>query len=354
MVTLDDNFAGGTGEWLECGGPDDDVVISTRIRLARNLRGHKMPWRFSKTESLNAEEAVKEGIRTASLDDGGHYWSITELSEVERRLLVERHLISPELAKSKRHRGVLFAQTEDLSIMTNEEDHLRIQGIKRGLQLDEAFKLALQVDASLERHLPYAVSSNWGYLTACPTNLGTGMRVSVMMHLPLLVQTEQIAKVHTAAARIGLVVRGFYGEGTRASGDFYQISNQVTLGRSESEIIQEVRNMVVKIVEWERGLRDLMMQQDRVSLEDRVWRSYGTLRFARKMNSEEAMQHLSSVRLGKNLSILNDISLQAINELFLFTQPAHLQVLRGAPTDPEARDSSRARFIREWLSTANP
>lgn len=347
---LDDRFAAGSGEWLAPGGPDNDVVISTRIRLARNIRGHKMPWRSSDSERRAVESTLKSGIVASEVIPGGAYWSIDDLSETERRLLVERHLISPELANGRGSRGVIFAKTENLSIMTNEEDHLRIQGIQCGLQLDETWRATNQVDSVLERRLPFAVSSRWGYLTACPTNVGTGLRVSVMVHLPVLVQTEQIKKVHTAASRVGLVVRGLYGEGTKASGDFYQISNQVTLGRDETQIIRDVRTMVLKIVEWERGLRKLVMQQDRVSIEDRAWRALGILRFARKISSEETMRHLSSVRLGLNLEILRDIGQGKINDLFLYTQPAHLQVLRGAPAKPEERDVSRARFIREWLA----
>ncbi len=347
---LDDRFSSGSGEWLGPNGPDNDVVISTRIRLARNIRGHKMPWRSNQCERQEVEAKLKSGIADSQIIPEGAYWSIDDLSETERRLLVERHLISPELAKGRGSRGVIFAPTENLSIMTNEEDHLRIQGIHRGLQLEETWRVTNQIDSVLESRLPFAVSSRWGYLTACPTNVGTGLRVSVMLHLPVLVHTDQIKKVHTAASRVGLVVRGLYGEGTKASGDFYQISNQVTLGRDEVQILRDVRTMVLKIIEWERGLRKLVMQQDRVTMEDRAWRALGTLQYARKMNSEETMQHLSSVRLGINLEILHDLGQERINDLFLYTQPAHLQVLRGAPSDPEERDISRARLIREWLA----
>lgn len=239
---------------------------------------------------------------------------------------------------------------ERVSIMVNEEDHLRIQTIRSGLALEACLAQANELDDQIESGMDYAYHPRFGYLTACPTNVGTGLRVSVMVHLPMLVQTEQIKKVHTAATRVGLVVRGLYGEGSKASGDFYQISNQVTLGRDEAQILRDVRTMVLKIVEWERGLRKLVMQQDRASLEDRSWRALGLLRYARKISSEETMRHLSSVRLGMNLEILHDLGRGRINDLFLYTQPAHLQVLRGAPAQPEERDVSRARFIREWLA----
>ena len=350
---IDEHFAAGAGEWLSPGGPDSDIVISTRIRLARNLRGHKMPWRLEPAERAETEALLRRGILDSEIVADGAYWRLDDLSETERTLLVERHLISPELAAGQGRRGVIFSKAEHVSIMTIEEDHLRIQVIRRGLQPEETFRHGNQIDSALEKNLPYAVHSRWGYLTACPTNVGTGMRVSVMAHLPMLVRTEQIKKVHTAAARVGLVVRGLYGEGTKASGDFYQISNQVTLGKSEDEIVREVRTMVLKIVEWERGLRKLLMQQDRMAIEDKIWRSYGILRFARKINSEETMQHLSSVRLGINLGILQDISQRAINELFLYTQPAHLQILRSAPPDLDERDVSRARFIRDWLASSS-
>ncbi|MCA9323117.1 MAG: protein arginine kinase [Planctomycetes bacterium] len=347
---MDDAFAARAGEWLAPGGPANDIVVSTRIRLARNLRGHKMPWRLAESERDALAHHLRERLSSTHAVPEATYWNIAQLSEVERLLLVERHLISRELAAGKGHRGVLFSPRESLSVMTLEEDHLRLQSIRCGLQLDVAWRELAQVDNEVERAVPYAVSSRFGYLTACPTNVGTGLRVSVMTHLPTLVQTRQIKKVKQATSKVGLVLRGLYGEGTKAYGDFYQISNQVTFGRSEEEILQQVQDMVGKIIDWERGVRSLLLERDRIGLEDRIWRAWGTLKMARRISSEDAMEQLSSVRLGVNTKVLGEVSLQTLNELFLFIQPAHLQILRQAPDEAAHRDAVRARFIREHLA----
>lgn len=350
-MKLNDSFSRSPGEWLSPDGPESDIVVSTRFRLARNIRGYHMPWNMTEEERSLLEVYLREKILGSGIIDDTNYWNVDDLDDHERQVLVERHLISHELAQSEGDRGVIVSNAESVSIMTNEEDHLRIQVLRRGFQIEDAWKLTNTIDSALENVVSYAFSPRWGYLTACPSNIGTGLRVSVMTHLPMLVQTGQIDKVQRASSRCGLVLRGLYGEGTKHFGDFYQISNQITLGRSEDEIVQNVRTMVSKIVEWERGVRSLLFQQNRMEIEDRVWRAYGQLRSARRISSEETLKHLSALRLGVNMNILNDVNIQAVNELLLFTQPGHLQILRGELPEPEERDRVRAKFIRDRLNT---
>jgi protein arginine kinase len=234
--------------------------------------------------------------------------------------------------------------------MVNEEDHLRIQAIRASLALEESFEAARAVDEALEQKLPYAVSSRYGYLTACPTNAGTGLRASVMLHLPALVHLKQVDKVFQAASRTGLAVRGFNGEGTPAMGDLYQISNQITLGKSEDEILASLKDLLPRLLEYEERCRQELATRGRVKLEDKVHRALALLRSARTISSEEAMQHLSSVRLGAVLGLLAGLDLQRIGELFVLAQPAHLQKLEGRPLEADERDQRRAAFLRARLA----
>ncbi len=348
---MSDRFLEIPGEWLTAGGPESDAVVSTRIRLARNIKGHQMPWCLSRDQKGELESALQKKIDEAGIIQKPTFRNIADLGDIQRQVLVERHLISSQLAEGAGPRGVAFSRQESLSIMTNEEDHLRIQVIRKGLQIDEAWQTISVVDAALEDELDYAFSSDHGYLTACPTNLGTGLRVSVMLHLPTLRETNQIDKVFRAAARVGLVARGLFGEGSRFDGDLFQVSNQVTLGRSEIEILNDVSRMVLKIIEWERGIRSLLVETDRMKVKDQIRESLGTLRNAHKISSHETMKHLSALRLGINLNLLSDLTLQTVNELFLFTQPAHIQLIRGENLEPDDRDRWRARLIRERLGT---
>jgi protein arginine kinase len=268
---------------------------------------------------------------------------------LDRQLLVERQLVSRDLANSEGPRGVAFAPNEITSLMVNEEDHVRMQVIRSGFALDDAWQEADRLDDKLEEKVPYAFSEELGYLTACPTNVGTGLRASVMLHLPALVLTKQIEKVFRALQKINLAVRGLYGEGSRASGDFYQISNQVTLGKSETQIINEIRDVIPQIIAYERQARQTLTRESRPILLDRVKRAYGTLQNAAMMTSEETMDLLSNVRLGVNLGLIDNINITEINELFIHTQPAHLQKLLGRELDSEERNSERARFLRDRL-----
>jgi len=244
---------------------------------------------------------------------------------------------------------VLFNRSEMLAVMVNEEDHLRIQAIRAGFQIREAFADIQWIDDQLDQDLKFAYSEEFGYLTACPTNVGTGMRASVMFHLPALVFTKQIDKVFASVTKINLAVRGFYGEGTQASGDFYQISNQVTLGVSEEDVLELLIRVVPKIVSYEREVREHLIAKDRLRLEDKIWRAYGVLQAARSISSEETMDLLSAVRLGVNLGLLGNVDISTVNELFILTQPAHLQRLEKRDLDPNERDATRAEFIRRQL-----
>lgn len=335
--------------WFRLMGPDADVAMSTRIRLARNVEGYPFPGFIADDARADLETKLKGWIGKAQVADDIQYQNLNSLPTLQRTLLVEKHIISRELANGSGDRGVTFGADELISVMTNEEDHLRIQVLRTGLKLAEAFETIRRIDQKLEKEIPYAYSEQFGYLTACPTNCGTGMRISVMLHLPALVLLNQIQKVFQAATKVGLTVRGFYGEGTNASGDFFQISNQHTLGRTEDESLAVVERIVTKIVEYERGVRKHLMESNRMLLEDKVWRSLGVLRYARKLTSEEAMELLSAVRLGVTMNLVPGLNIADVNELFVLTQPAHLQALKGRVLEAPERDVARANLVRDRL-----
>jgi protein arginine kinase len=338
-----------SGEWLRGTGQEGDVVISSRVRLARNL--HRFPFLTVAGNQIRSEieRFVRARLEDSRLPRRLNYWSLGHLTSIERTLLVERHLISKEHAQADGDRGVAVGADEAISIMVNEEDHLRLQVIRSGLQLDEAFEEIDKMDSALEGQLNFAFHSRFGYLTACPTNVGTGLRISVMMHLPAAVLSKQMDKVLQSLQRLNYTVRGFYGEGTSPLGDFYQVSNQVTLGKSERDIIAEMKRVVPEILKFERAWRIKLLEDEPRKLEDRVWRAYGVLKHARRITSEEATELLSALRLGCNLNLLKNMPPKLINELFIFTQPGHLQKLERKTLDADERDVVRADFIRRKL-----
>ncbi|HBP23808.1 MAG TPA: ATP--guanido phosphotransferase, partial [Planctomycetes bacterium] len=283
----------GLGEWLEGKGPESDIVMSTRIRLARNVVQFPFPGRIEEDRKAQLERYLRERLDEVDLAGNIGYQNLNEASDLDRQCLVERHLISRDHASSKGERGVVVESGGTLSIMVNEEDHLRLQVLRSGLQLDAAWDQVEAIDRQLESKLDYAFSPEFGYLTSCPTNVGTGMRVSVMLHLPALVMTKLIEKVFHAVNNVNLAVRGFYGEGTQALGDFYQISNQVTLGVSEADVLKAMAERVPQIIRYERNMREKLINENRIGLEDRVWRAVGLLERARLINSEETMSYLS-------------------------------------------------------------
>jgi protein arginine kinase len=339
-----------SGEWLRGSGAESDVVLSSRIRLARNVADLPFATRANENQRSETLALVRTALQGVKLGERTWFLDLASTPGLDTAFLVERHLISRELAVGKGPRGVAFGSDERMSVMVNEEDHVRLQAIRTGLALDEAWRAAVSLDHALEESIAWATSPDYGYLTACPTNVGTGLRASVMLHLPALVYGKQIDRVFQAAGKTGLAVRGYYGEGTMASGDFYQISNQVTLGVAEEDILRSVNRMVPNILEYEREVRQHLLSKRRVRLEDRVHRARAVLRSARAVTSEEAMELLSSVRMGVVLKILEAPDLDEVNELFVLSQPAHLQKLTGRELEADERDVERANLLRDRLA----
>jgi len=344
------DLAEAPGEWLKGTGPESDVVISSRIRLARNLVQFPFLSQATDEQKLRLLDIMRETLAAIELTSKLTFVDLPTADAVDRSLLVERHLISRELADGDWPRAVAFSDTETMSVMVNEEDHLRTQVLHSGLELSDTWHQVDKLDDALEDKLDFAFSAQLGYLTACPTNVGTGIRVSVMLHLPALVISREIEKVFQAVAKVNLAVRGLYGEGTQASGDFYQISNQRTLGKSEEQIISNIASVVPRVVEYEKIARSKLLAESRPTLEDRVWRAYGQLKTARTISSEETMHLLSAVRMGVNIGLITDLTINAVNQLFIHTQPAHLQELRGQALDPDERNVARADYIRTRLN----
>ncbi|MDR4497046.1 MAG: protein arginine kinase [Candidatus Scalindua sp.] len=338
-----------TGEWLRGTGKESDIVISSRIRLARNVTGFPFLSRANLRQRKEVEALLRETIAKSEITKELSYVNLTTATTVDKLLLVERHLISKEHAEGDGERGVAFGKTETISLMINEEDHLRIQVIRAGFELKNTWVVIDEIDNCLSEKLNFAFSSRFGYLTACPTNVGTGMRASVMLHLPALGMTKHIEKVFNAVGKLGLVVRGLYGEGTKVSGDLYQISNQFTLGKTESEILSIIESVIPRITSYERMARKALVLESKEQLEDRIWRSYGMLKTARMITSEEILQLLSQVRMGVNLGLINDIEMKTLNELFILTLPGHLQKLQGCELDSTQRNIIRASFVRKRL-----
>jgi len=339
------------GEWLRTGGPMSDVVISTRIRLARNLAGHNFLSRTATQQRRQIEQTLFQAISTSDFGKNTFYVDIDKSDTLDRQFLVERHLISRQHAEGEGSRGVAISNTETLALMINEEDHLRIQVLRRGLNLDDAWTEISRVDSALERVIEFAFHKQYGYVTACPTNCGTGLRVSVMLHLPALKLTNEIEKVFRAAKEMRLAVRGLHGEGTDALGDFFQISNQVTLGYSEEEIITGFRaDVIPSIVRYEQEARKVLTKSKSFALDDKIWRALGTLENARAISGDEALFLLSHLRMGVVLERIKHVDLDAISEMFLATQSAHLQKRRGEKLDGEQRSVVRAEYIRTRLN----
>jgi protein arginine kinase len=367
-------------EWFSGYGPLADVVISSRIRLARNLAGYKFLSRCSDSEREGILNKLKDIIMSLELGDEVFYISVDKEPEINRRFLVERHLISQHHAFSKGVRGVVIAKREFFTAMINEEDHLRIQILKPGCQLSGCLEQINRIDDFIEKKVEYAFSPRFGYLTACPTNLGTGIRISVMLHMPALKMTEHIQKFINAAKDLGLAVRGLFGEGTDASGDFYQLSNQTTLGVSEEQIIEKFEKQIIpEIVEYEITARKELLDKKKDILDDKILRATALLKNAHLISSQEALFLLSHLRLGVNMRDYMGVStpaieklcsmtgldsnlskklhkhpsIRTINRLFMLTLPAHLQINHGQSLEPNNRDVLRAQIIRQELGQKN-
>lgn len=323
---------------------NSDIVVSTRIRLARNLDKTPFP------NALKDTKAVTEKIKNAIL--GGNstlskdfdFISLDETPAIRRQEMAEEHLISPVMCEGK-GKSVLISKDKTMSIMLMEEDHIRLQVIQNGCALDEAFSLAGKVDDVIEENLTYAFDSDFGYLTACPTNTGTGMRASVMLHLPALTMTENIAKIISSAGNLGIEVRGLYGEGTKAYGNLYQLSNRTTLGHSEEITLEKLKNIVSQVVEMEKKARKALYENNGAALADKVYRSYGLLKYSRSISSGEAKSLLSDVMLGRSLGIISEEGKITPLECIVLTEPALL--CGGSELSPAERDRKRAEFIRD-------
>lgn len=348
-----DALARYSGQWMRGEGPDSDIVISTRVRLARNLADFPFIRRCSDEDRLSIERTVRARMEsfTDSHWKAAQYVDLEPLSEIDRQLLVERQLISREIAESDGSRAVAFDAAEGYSVMVNEEDHLRIQVMKSGLDIKNTWEQVNRIDDMLEEVILYAFHPRYGYLTACPTNVGTGLRVSVMLHLPALVITEQMDRVFRSMQRINVTVRGLYGEGSQYTGDFYQVSNQVTLGHTEADLLALVGDEVApKIIEYERKARAALLKNNRDDLHDEVSRAMGILSTARKISSEETMHHLSKIRLGISMGLIDQLDVKVINQLFLQSQSAHLQKLQGRILGTAERHARRASFLQHHLT----
>lgn len=336
-------------KWITDVGPDSDIAISSRIRLARNLSNIPFPHLLTESEANKIIEDVRNALLSSSaLSESAELYTMNSLSQDQRAMLAELHLISPELSTSEKG-AVIVNNDETISIMINEEDHLRIQTVFPGLQLENAHNLANKIDDLLEEKLDFAFDETLGYLTACPTNVGTGIRASVMLHLPVLTMTEQLGKIFSTISQVGVVVRGIYGEGSKAVGNLYQISNQITLGKTEEDIIQNVSSVARQIIESERTVRKGLTKAARLRLEDKIRRSYGILTNAKLITSQEAMTLLSDVRLGIDMGILEGLDIENVNGLFITTGPAYINEMSESQLSPIKRDLVRADFLKEKL-----
>ncbi|MCS7048218.1 MAG: protein arginine kinase [Verrucomicrobiae bacterium] len=336
-------------EWIASEGPHGKIVLSSRVRLARNLRGHPFPEWANRTRRQKVLDIVMPAV--AELPAMKEHFAATmdSLSALDKQLLVERHLISRVLSARNHGSGVVINKEETISVMINEEDHLRMQAVRAGLQLQKVFRMIDKVDSELEEQLDYAFSPRFGYLTACPTNVGTGMRASAMLHLPGLVLSNQMGQVIQAVNKLGMAVRGLHGEGTEAQGNLFQISNQVTLGEKESELLERLDKVVLQIVEHEENARLTLLEKEPNRVYDQIGRAYGVLRYAHHLDSKEALNLLSLLRMGVDLELIPASGRAMVDELMMLSQPAHVKRAAGRNLGARERDVWRAELIRGRL-----
>ncbi|HEX8391087.1 MAG TPA: protein arginine kinase [Longimicrobium sp.] len=341
--------------WLRADGPHSDIVLSTRIRLARNLQNFRFGTRADADDRGEVLRLTLAAADAAPSLQAGRNVTVSQLDERERQLLVERHLVSRELVGGEghvapTHTALVLAPGEALSVMVNEEDHLRLQNIVGGFRLRDAWRDVERLDDELGQRVPYAFHPEFGYLTSCPTNVGTGLRASVLMHLPGLVLTQEIAKVLQGISQVGLTFRGLYGEGSDVVGNFFQISNQTTLGKTEEDLIDHLQRIVQQVVQYETQARAVLLRDAPTVIEDKVWRAYGLLRHARSTSFEEVMNLLSGVRLGVGLKLIENVRVQTLNRIMIFAQSAHLERAGEASVPQADPDVRRAAFVRGVLA----
>lgn len=332
-------------------GPHDKIVFSSRVRLARNVPGISFPGHGKKADRVRAYEQLMPAIQSMPAMAGGMAESMERLTPNDKQLLVERHLISREHAAKGAGSGFVLNREESFCVMVNEEDHLRMQALRPGLQLQEAWMAIDALDTALQENTEFAFSPQYGYLTACPTNLGTGIRVSAMLHLPGLVLSEQVSQIIQAVSKLGLAVRGLYGEGTEALGNIFQVSNQMTLGESETEIVERISKVLQQVIEHEENARLSLLEKKPRVVFNHIGRAYGILSHAHTISSKETMNLLSLLRLGVDIGMIPAASRSFVDELLLLTQPAHLQALftKREKLNAEERDILRADVLRERL-----
>jgi protein arginine kinase len=347
-MTIDD-FLPSPAESAKREGPHSRIVMSSRVRLARNLRGMPFPGWARKPDRVKALESIRPAVEALPEMVGAFSETMDALSPLDRQILVERHLISREHAAKSTGSGLVLNRDQSLCVLINEEDHLRMQALRPGLQLPAVWQAIDHVDSALERQLHYAFSRELGYLTACPTNLGTGIRVSAMLHLPALVLDEQINQIIASVNKLGLAVRGLYGEGTEALGNVFQVSNQMTLGETETEIVERLSKVVAQLIEHEENARGRLLEKKPKMIFNHVGRAYGILANAHSISSKETMNLLSLLRLGLDLGCFPGADRWLVDELFMVTQPAHLQKRFTEKLSADERDLLRADMLRERL-----
>lgn len=340
----------GPPSWLDASGPRSDVILSSRVRLARNIEGHVFPGRGTTEQLSGVRDAILSAVSKSNYLKGALVFVADEAEPVLREVLCERHLVSPCFLSGEGACAAVVGEREVVSAMINEEDHLRLQCVRSGLQPVDAWHLARRVDAELERNLHYAFSTDWGHLTACPTNVGTGIRVSALAHLVALARAKRIAPVLGSISKLGLAVRGFYGEGSAALGGFFQVSNQTTLGQSEEDVAYTVERVVAQLVGLELEARHRLLSRDRARLNDEVHRAYGILSNARLMTTREVMELCSLLRLGVALELTDAVDLATLNRLIVVTQSGHLAYGHGGDVGVGDRDRVRAELVRRELS----
>lgn len=333
--------------WYLQRGKDSDIVMSSRVRLARNLEDYPFPTKFSKEQANKVLEKLKD--ITPSIGYGLKFINLNDIDDINRLSLVEKHVISPELAVNKNKIGaILINDEENICMMINEEDHIRLQIFSSGLDLENLKNLIIEIDEKLDCMLNYGVHEKYGYLTACPTNVGTAMRASVMVHLPALTMTGNINKILNIVNGFGMNIRGIYGEGTQSQGDIYQISNNQTLGLTENDIIRNLNTITEKVIQQERMARKYLAKNS-IDLEDKVYRAYGTLAYATKLSSDECKKLLSYVKLGTDLGIIKELNDSKVAKLYLYNGPANLQKYVGKTLEGYERDIKRPEVIKEII-----
>lgn len=338
-------------DWMEPKSADNSIVVTSRVRLARNLKNVPFPGWSTKSQRIKTSQQIRESVEDLSVMKNGFAHDFSELTQLQKQVLVERHLISREQAARGEGAAAIIDRKQKLSLMVNEEDHLRMQSICPGLDLKNAYKILEKVDSQLEKTLPFAFDVKLGYITACPTNLGTGMRASAMLHLPALALVDQLPKVLQGISKIGLAVRGIFGEGTESLGHLFQISNQSTLGESDENIINRLNRVLEQVSLHELNAREKTLEQQEQKLADKVGRAYGLLKYAQIIDSKEAFEQVSIMRLGAALGFFDRSIIAACDSWLLEIQPAHLQLHAKRELAPEERDTIRAEILREKLQT---